>query len=151
MLKIKIIAVGKLKDKFYTDAAAEYLKRLSAFCDTEIIETAEFSRYEPPKSVEEEGREILPKLTGAVIVLDSGGDNPTSGDLTQKISDLSLRNSTLSFVIGGSHGLSSAVKSRADYILSFGKLTYPHRLARIMLLEQLYRAFMITAGRSYHK
>ena len=139
MLKVRIIAVGRLKDKHYADACAEYIKRLSAFCTVEVIET-------------EEGKDILPKIpAGTTIVLDSHGENITSQDFARKIADIQLKDSAVNFVIGGSDGLPDAVKAKASYMLSFGRMTYPHRLARVMLLEQVYRAFMINAGRAYHK
>jgi len=151
-LKIKIIACGKLKEKYYQDACAEYVKRLSAFCGVEIIETSEYSQYDTAREIEEEGKEILAKISsGAVIVLDSRGYNPSSEEFARKLSDMTMRDSVINFIIGGPNGLSDEVCRSAGYTLSFGMLTYPHRLARVMLLEQIYRAFMINAGRSYHK
>jgi 23S rRNA (pseudouridine1915-N3)-methyltransferase len=141
-VKIKIIACGKLKERYYQDACAEYIKRLSAFCTVEIIELAENA----------ESKDILSKITtGAVIVLDPHGENITSETFAEKIEEIKMHHSTVTFIIGGSDGLPCEVKKKANYMLSFGKMTYPHRLARVMLLEQIYRAFMIAAGRSYHK
>lgn len=158
-MNVNIIAVGSLKEKFFIDAAAEYVKRLTRFCSLKIIEIGERN------DLEREAADILSKLdkNGAgrersvrppqyVIVLDVGGSPLTSEKFAQKIDGLKTNGvSEVTFIIGSSEGLSESVKKRADMLLSFGEFTYPHRLVRVMLLEQIYRAFTINAGMPYHK
>lgn len=159
MLNIRIICVGKFKEKYWEAASAEYMKRLGAYCSISVTEVKEeklpahASRADEEKVIEKEGRSILEK-TGSgdyVIALDIDGRELSSGQLASKIAEISFTNSTIDFVIGGSFGLSDEVKSRAALRLSFGKITLPHQLARIVLLEQVYRAFKINAGETYHK
>jgi 23S rRNA (pseudouridine1915-N3)-methyltransferase len=159
MLNIRIICVGKFKEKYWEAASAEYMKRLGAYCNISVIEVKEeklpahASRADEENVITKEGRSILDK-TGSgdyVIALDIGGRELSSEDLAARIADISFTNSTIDFVIGGSLGLSRDVKSRAALRLSFGRITLPHQLARIVLLEQIYRAFKINAGETYHK
>ena len=159
MLNIRIICVGKFKEKYWEAASAEYMKRLGAYCSVSVTEVKEeklpahASRADEENVIIKEGKSILEK-TGAgdyVIALDIGGRELSSEDLAAKISEISFTSSTIDFVIGGSLGLSREVKSRAQLRLSFGKITLPHQLARIVLLEQIYRAFKINAGETYHK
>jgi len=159
MLNIRIICVGKFKEKYWEAASAEYMKRLGAYCNISVTEVKEeklpahASRADEEKVIEKEGEAILAK-TGAgdyVIALDIGGRGLSSEELASKLADISFTNSSITFIIGGSLGLSSEVKSRASLRLSFGKMTLPHQLARIVLLEQVYRAFKINAGETYHK
>ena len=159
MLNIRIICVGKFKEKYWEAASAEYMKRLGAYCNISVIEVKEeklpvhASRADEENVITKEGRSILDK-TGSgdyVIALDIGGRELSSEDLAARIADISFTNSTIDFVIGGSLGLSKEVKSRAALRLSFGRITLPHQLARIVLLEQVYRAFKINAGETYHK
>ena len=159
MLNIRIICVGKFKEKYWEAASAEYMKRLGAYCNISVIEVKEeklpahASRADEENVITNEGRSILDK-TGSgdyVIALDIGGRELSSEDLAARIADISFTNSTIDFVIGGSLGLSKEVKSRAALRLSFGRITLPHQLARIVLLEQVYRAFKINAGETYHK
>ena len=159
MLNIRIICVGKFKEKYWEAASAEYMKRLGAYCNVSVTEVKEeklpahASRADEEKVIEKEGRAILEK-TGAgdyVIALDIGGRELSSEQLASKMAEISFTSSTINFVIGGSLGLSAEVKSRAALRLSFGKITLPHQLARIVLLEQVYRAFKINAGETYHK
>ncbi len=159
MLNIKIICVGKFKEKYWEAASAEYMKRLGAYCSVSVTEVKEeklpahASRADEENVIMKEGKSILDKIgTGDyVVALDIGGRELSSEDLAAKIAQISFTNSTIAFVIGGSLGLSNEVKSRAALRLSFGKITLPHQLARIVLLEQIYRAFKINAGETYHK
>ncbi|MDR3318199.1 MAG: 23S rRNA (pseudouridine(1915)-N(3))-methyltransferase RlmH [Clostridiales bacterium] len=156
-MKFRIITVGKLKEKYLAEACAEYVKRLSPYAAVEVIEIPE-SEYgreaagDVSRAVAQESAEILKRITaGATVVLDCDGENPSSPELSAKLNFFMQTSAVISFVIGGSHGLTDGLKTRADYRLSFGKMTYPHQLMRVMLLEQLYRACMINANRAYHK
>lgn len=153
-MNINIICIGKIKESFYRDAVAEYAKRLTRFCKFNIVELAE-SRLEGNdinKVKLNEGKSILSKLKGYVIILDLGGNMLSSPDLAEKIDSLQSSGvSQISFVIGGSYGLSDEVKQKADFSLCFGKMTYPHQLMRVILSEQIYRAFMINSNSEYHK
>ncbi len=153
-MNINIICIGKIKESFYRDAVAEYAKRLTRFCKFNIVELAE-SRLEGNeinKVKLNEGKSILSKLKGYVIILDLGGNMLSSPDLADKIESLQSGGvSQISFVIGGSYGLSDEVKQKADFSLCFGKMTYPHQLMRVILSEQIYRAFMINSNSEYHK
>lgn len=159
-MNIKIIAVGKLKEKYLKDAVNEYMKRLSAYAKVEIIEIAD--EKEPDnasdKDIEiikkKEGNKILDKIKDReyVILLDVEGKLISSEDLAEKLADLSLTgDSNLVFVIGGSNGVSEEVRRKADFKLSFSKMTFPHQLMRVILLEQVYRGFKINRGEAYHK
>ena len=159
MLNIKIICVGKFKEKYWEAASAEYMKRLGAYCSVSVTEVKEeklpahASRADEENVIIKEGKSILDKIGSGdyVVALDIGGRELSSEELAAKIAQISFTNSTIVFVIGGSLGLSKEVKSRAAMRLSFGKITLPHQLARIVLLEQIYRAFKINAGEAYHK
>ena len=159
MLNIRIICVGKFKEKYWEAASAEYMKRLGAYCNVSVIEVKEeklpahASRADEENVIIKEGKSILDKIVSGdyVIALDIGGKELSSEDLAAKIAETSFTSSTIDFVIGGSLGLSKDVKSRAALRLSFGRITLPHQLARIVLLEQIYRAFKINAGETYHK
>lgn len=159
-MNISIISVGKIKEKFLKAAIDEYSKRLSKYCKLNIIEVPDEKTPDNASSKEEniikekEGNLILKHIkdTNFVIALDLKGKSITSEDLSQLIGNCRLTgNSTISFVIGGSLGLSQQVLSRADYKLSFSKMTFPHQLFRVMLLEQIYRSFRILSGEPYHK
>ena len=154
MLRIKIVAVGNLKEKYFVDAVKEYSKRITPFAKLEICEIQEanssISNIEQIKNVE--GQKILSELDGFVVVLDSGGKQLTSPELAEFLKEKAVSGvSKISFVIGGSVGLSDEVKQRANLKLSMSKMTFPHHLARAMLLEQIYRAFKISDGGKYHK
>ena len=159
MLNIKIICVGKFKEKYWEAASAEYMKRLGAYCSVSVTEVKEeklpahASRADEENVIIKEGKSILDKIGSGdyVVALDIGGRELSSEELAAKIAQISFTNSAIDFVIGGSLGLSNEVKSRAALRLSFGKITLPHQLARIVLLEQIYRAFKINAGETYHK
>lgn len=156
MLAVNIICVGKIKESYFRDAIAEYSKRLGRFCKLNIVEVEEElqkgdSIKEIDRVKQKEGERIISKLSGTVIALDSKGKELTSNGLAEYIENISLTNSVISFVIGGSNGLSNEVKTKADNMLSFGKVTYPHQLMRVILTEQIYRAFMINSNSAYHK
>ena len=152
-MKINIVCVGKIKEKFFVEAINEYAKRLSRFCDLKIIEVEEESKMSnTDKKCEIESENLLEKCGGIIVALDSSGKLLSSPEIANFIK-LKTNNgiSEISFVIGGSNGLSQNLKSRADLVLSFGKITFPHQLFRVVLLEQIYRAFTILEGLPYHK
>ena len=146
MIKLNVIVVGKLKEKFFTEAVNEYVKRISRFAEVKIIELAE------GKSLEAEGEEIIKKLVGTVVVTDVQGTLVSSEDIAKIIKNSALNGkSTISVVIGSSEGLCDKVKKLADHRISFGRVTYPHQLMRVILAEQLYRAMTILNNVTYHK
>lgn len=156
-MKFTIIAVGKLKERFWVDACAEYLKRLQPYAKTTVIEVAD---VDPAKAggdvaaIEREGAAVLKVVSerSHVIVLAIDGKQASSEELAARIDKLALSGiSEIVFIIGGSCGTSAAVRSRADEALSFGRITLPHNLARVVLLEQLYRACKISRNEPYHK
>ena len=158
IMKINIIAVGKIKEQYLKDAIDEYKKRLSKFCNLSIIEVDEcVAKVENDsnikKSIEEESKEIISKIKNEyVIALDIEGKEFTTLELQKKFNDIKLNGaSEISFIIGGSYGLSDTVKKRADLRLSFSKLTFPHQLFRVILMEQIYRVFKIESNEPYHK
>lgn len=160
MLKLTLITVGHIKEKYFKDASSEYEKRLSAFCKLNIIELEPERLPEAPsdalieKALDFEAEKILSKVPDGsfLIPLCIEGKELDSVELSKKLSAAALNGeSSICFVIGGSYGLSDKVKQRADLKLSMSKMTFPHRLARIMLLEQIYRAFKIDRGGTYHK
>lgn len=160
MLSVHVICVGKLKETYLRDACAEYEKRLSAYCRLTVTEVAEARIPENPSPAQieaglrEEGERILAKIpNGAKIaaLCIEGGQMP-SEDFSRSLEALTVEGvSRVSFLIGGSWGLSPEVKRRAGWQLSFSKMTFPHQLARVMLFEQLYRAFQISHSGKYHK
>lgn len=156
-MNIDIICVGKLKEKFFRDACAEYEKRLSAYCKiqiTELAETPVSSDGEIPRALESEGAKILAKIPkdAHIICMCVEGKNISSKELSSHISELKCRGkSRICVIIGGSNGICADIKKRADFRLSMSKMTFPHHLARVMILEQIYRAFKIEEGASYHK
>ena len=159
-MKITVITVGKIKEKYLRDAVAEYVKRLSRYCKLEIIEVAdEKTPDQASETVEEqirdkEGERILKYIRDDmyVITLEIGGKMVSSEELADKINMLGIRGqSSVAFVIGGSIGLGREVLKRSDYALSFSKMTFPHQLMRVILLEQVYRSYRINNGEPYHK
>lgn len=156
-MKLKIVAVGKIKESYFRDAIAEYVKRTSRFAALEIVEVAECTFNGEPnakqieKIVQTEGQAILQKLEGFVVAMDIDGQQLSSVELSNVIRKNKLTNSTFTFVIGGSNGLSDEVKSKANLRCSFGKITLPHQLFRVVLCEQLYRACCIENNVAYHK
>lgn len=151
MMTINIVCVGNLKEKFWREACQEYQKRLSRFCKLKIIEIEEQNNLSPQKTLEKEGSEILKHIFGKGILLAIEGTQYSSEDFAQKLEKEALTSSELTFVIGSSCGVSEEVKNAIKEKISFGKPTFPHNLARIMLLEQIYRGFMINNGSTYHK
>ncbi len=152
MITIRVVCVGNLKEKFWIDAAEEYQKRLSRFCKLEIVELVEQNKFDNIEKIKNvEGEEIIHSLSGKNILLDVNGKIISSEQFADKIKSLSLQTSTITFVIGGSYGVSDAVKTKIEDKLSFGKATFPHNLARVILLEQIYRSFMINSNSKYHK
>ncbi len=159
-MRIKIICVGKLKEKYLKDGIAEYQKRLSRFCKFEIVELADektpdkASSSEKDRIMEKEGQRILNKIgqRDYVIALAIEGKQFPSEAFSQQLNSISINGiSDITFIIGGSLGLTKEVKSRANMLMSFGLFTLPHQLMRLVLIEQIYRAFMITEGSPYHK
>ena len=159
-MKIKIVTVGKLKEKYLKDGIAEYSKRLSRFANLEMIELADektpdrASDSENQKILELEGTRILSKIgeRDFVIVLAIEGKTLSSEEFSKQLEQAPINGfSTLTFVIGGSLGLSPQIKKRANLSISFGRLTLPHQLMRLVLVEQIYRAFTIQQGSPYHK
>ena len=172
-MNITVISVGKIKEKYFTAAIDEYSKRLSRFAKLNIIEVGDEkipdnasekeelqikdkegeSEKEMEQIKEKEGNKILAKLpqNSFVVTLCIEGKEHSSEELAKKIADISMTSSHITFIIGGSLGLSDTVKSKSALRLSFGKMTLPHQLMRVVLLEQIYRAFKINNNESYHK
>lgn len=160
MLSVYLICVGKLKEKFYKDACAEYIKRLSAYCKLTVVEIPEFKLSKDPtlgeiaNALEKEGDAIRAKIPpgSRVVALCVEGRMRSSEELPQMFPVPGRSpDKHLVFVIGGSYGLHPSIKAEAGAQLSMSPMTFPHHLARVMLLEQLYRAFKISEGSSYHK
>ncbi|MBO5223623.1 MAG: 23S rRNA (pseudouridine(1915)-N(3))-methyltransferase RlmH [Clostridia bacterium] len=150
MKKINIVCVGKLKEQYLKDGIAEYTKRLSRYASVTVKEITDYAT-DDNTCIEKESSLILPALKGYVIVLDIGGKQLTSPELAQSVDRAFVTNSEVTFVIGGSKGFDDRVRKKADMTLSFGKVTFPHQLVRLMLFEQIYRSFCITEGTPYHK
>ncbi len=159
-MKITIISVGKIKEKYFTDAIAEYTKRLSKYCKLNFVEVKDEKTKENASSVEEdlvkdtEGKKILDKISDStkVIALAIDGKEYDSIGLAKQIEEYRVSgDSDLTFIIGGSLGLHKSVLERADLELSFSKMTFPHQLMRVILLEQIYRSFRIINNEPYHK
>lgn len=160
MQKVTILCVGKLKEKFYADAVSEYTKRLSRYCKLEIIELSEERLPEAPSpaqidaALSKEADAIRGKLppSASVIAMCVEGKTRSSEELARLMADTASRGeSHLVFLIGGSFGLHPSIKELAAVKLSMSPMTFPHHLARVMLLEQIYRAYQINAGTKYHK
>jgi 23S rRNA (pseudouridine1915-N3)-methyltransferase len=160
MQKVSVLCVGKLKEKFYADAVAEYSKRLSRYCKLEIVELPEERLPEDPSPAQidaalaREAEAIRGKLpaSATLIALCVEGKERSSPELARLLADCANRGeSQLAFLIGGSFGLHPSIKSQAVERLSMSLMTFPHHLARVMLLEQIYRAYQINSGTKYHK
>lgn len=143
---IKIICVGKLKEKYLTDACLEYKKRISKYTNIELIELKD-------SNIQKEKEEILKHLDKKdyIITLQLDGESIDSVELAKKIDKIFLTNPNITFIIGGSDGIDDEIKRLSNYALSFSKLTFPHQLFRVMLLEQIYRCFKILNNETYHK
>lgn len=159
-MNIRIICIGKLKEKYWQDASNEYIKRLKPFCNIEIVELKEYKITKNPSPKDEEivkikeGEAILSKIKDGdyVISLEILGKQISSGVMAKKMIGITNQGySDFDFVIGGSLGLSDEVSKRANFKLSFSLMTFPHQMMRVILLEQIYRSFMINKGTSYHK
>ena len=159
-MKVTIITVGKIKEKYLKDAIAEYTKRLSKYCKLEIIEVADEKTPDNASEVVEEqirakeGERLLKYVKdGAyVITLEINGKQLTSEQFAEKIETLGIQGTShIIFIIGGSIGLGQEVLARSNYALSFSKMTFPHQLMRVVLLEQVYRSYRIINGEPYHK
>lgn len=160
MLGIKLVCVGKMREKFYIEAFEEYRKRLGTYCRLECVELAEQRLPERPSpgeiaaALEREGAEILKNIPADAYAaaLCVEGREKSSEELSALLTERELSGKPkLCFLIGGSYGMSESVKARADLKLSMSKMTFPHHLARVMLAEQIYRAFKIAEGSRYHK
>lgn len=149
---ITIISVGKLKEKYLNDGINEYLKRLSKYMKVELIEVEDVS-FDKEKTLKEEARNIQKRLNlkSYIITLEIDGKELTSLELSDLINKISINNSDITFIIGGSYGLDDSIKQLSNYKLSFSKLTFPHQLFRLILLEQIYRSYKIINNETYHK
>lgn len=159
-MNITVIAIGKLKEKYWTDAVKEYSKRLGGYCNLNIIELKESPLRANPSAADEEavkvaeGNDILSRIkpTDFVITLEIKGKGLSSEQLADKIEDLAINGkSSIVFIIGGSLGLSQEVSKRSNFKLSFSAMTFPHQMMRVILLEQIYRSFKIIRNEAYHK
>ncbi len=150
---IKILCVGKIKETFFKDAISEYNKRLSKYTNLQIIEVDDINSDNINIILDKEKELLIKHITSKdyVITLEIEGKQLDSLELAKKIEGLQIYNSNIVFIIGGSYGLHQQIKDRADFKLSFSKLTFPHQLFRIILLEQIYRAYKIINNESYHK
>lgn len=160
MMNIQIICVGKLKEKYWNDAVAEYSKRLKSYCSLTVTELKEARLADNPSAAdelrvkEEEGRAILKQIreNDYVVTLEIQGKALSSEELAAKLDQLGVAGkSRVDFIIGGSLGLSAEVSRRADFRLSFSRMTFPHQMMRVILLEQIYRSFKINRHETYHK
>lgn len=160
MLGVKLICVGKMKEKYYMDAVAEYTKRLRAYCKFEIVELPEYRLGDNPSdkeieaALEKEAHEIEKQIPpgAAVVAMCIEGKKKSSVELAKQMAQWAASGkSRLCFLIGGSFGMHPGIKQRADLKLSMSDMTFPHHLARVMLVEQIYRGFTINEGSRYHK
>lgn len=159
-MKITVLTVGKIKEKYLRDAIAEYTKRLSRYCKLETIEVAD---EKTPDNASENAEEMIRQKEAErllkyiredayLITLEIGGKQLTSEEFSEKIEKLGIQGTShITFVIGGSIGIGKAVLEKSDYALSFSKMTFPHQLMRVILLEQIYRGYRIMSGEPYHK
>ena len=150
---IKIITVGSIKEKYLKDAIEEYQKRLKKYTDLEIVEIKDEGLLPAKQAMEKEAEKINKHINEKeyIITLEIEGKELTSEELSKKIEDILIINSNITFIIGGSYGIDKSIKDKAKYHLSFSKMTFPHQLFRVLLLEQIYRAFKIMNNESYHK
>ena len=150
---IKIIAVGNIKEKYLKEAIEEYKKRISKYSNLEIIEVKDESYDDIKKVLEVESEKIEKHLNDRdyIITLEIDGKEYSSEEFASKLDNILMENSNLTFIIGGSYGLSDRIKSKSKLALSFSKMTFPHQLFRVILLEQIYRSYKINNNESYHK
>ena len=150
---IKIICVGKIKEKFLIDAVEEYVKRIKKYSKIKIIEVNDINDLSVDVILKKEKLLIEKYIepNDFVICLDINGEELDSVSLAKKIDKIQLNNSKITFVVGGSYGIDESIKKRSDYLLSFSKLTFPHQLFRVLLVEQIYRSYKIMNNESYHK
>ena len=157
MIKINVVAVGKVKEKYFSDGINEYKKRLGKFCEFTITEIAEENYNKIDEALikqikEKEGEKILPYLKGSVFAMAIEGKKYSSEKFANKIkATVDGGQGVITFVIGGSYGLSDKIKKKANELISFSDMTFPHTMFRLMLVEQVYRAFSIIGGSAYHK
>lgn len=149
---IKIITVGKIKEKYLADAINEYLKRLSKYTKINLIEVPD-ENFDITKTLETEKKSILKYVSEKdyIITMEIDGKELSSIEFARKIDEIQINNSNICFIIGGSYGLSDEIKKMSNFKLSFSKMTFPHQLFRLILLEQIYRAYKINNNESYHK
>ncbi len=149
---IRIICVGKIKESYFRDAISEYQKRLSKYTKLEIVEVSDFDG-DKTTILEKESELILKNLKekSYIITLEIDGEQIASEEFSTKINKILINNSDITFIIGGSYGLSDKVKNMSNYKLSFSKMTFPHQLFRVILLEQIYRGYKILNNETYHK
>lgn len=159
MLRVKLVVLGKLKEKYWADAAKEYIKRLSGYCRIEVCEIKDSAVPENPSLGEidavlsKEAEEIIRQIGSIrnVVSLCIEGKSISSEELSEMLGTAEMNGGSIAFVIGSSHGLHESVKKLSCSRISFSRMTFPHQLARIMLLEQIYRGFKIKKGENYHK
>lgn len=158
-MNINVICIGKLKEKYWVDAIEEYKKRLGAFCSVNVVELKEAklpknsSKADEENVIKQEGEEILARISDGdfVVACEVAGKLLSSEELAGEVEAAAFRHSTIDFLIGGSLGLSAAALRRANLAFSFGRITMPHQLARVVLFEQIYRSFKIINNETYHK
>ncbi len=150
---IKLITVGSIKEKYLKEAIEEYSKRIKKYTNLEIIEVKDEGLVEETKAITLEGEKIKKHLSPKdyIITMEIDGKEMTSIEFSEKIDQILIENSNITFVIGGSYGLSTEIKQLAKMHLSFSKMTFPHQLFRVMLLEQIYRSYKIINNENYHK
>lgn len=150
---IKIITVGQIKEKYLQDAINEYKKRLSKYTNIEVIEVKDEGLVEEVKAIKLEAEKIKKHINDRdyIVTLEIEGKQMTSVEFANKIDNILIENSNIDFIIGGSYGLSDDIKNMSRLHLSFSKMTFPHQLFRVLLLEQIYRTYKINNNESYHK
>lgn len=149
MRKLELLCVGKIKEKYYRDGIDEYLKRLGRFAEVSVAELPDLA--DDGRAAELESKALLARMSGFTVLTDLRGRALDSAEFSRLVCGAYLRAPKVQLVIGGSRGVTDEVRARADAVVSFGKITYPHRLMRLIAAEQLYRAFCIEAGTEYHK
>lgn len=150
---IKLIVIGQIKENYLKDAIEEYKKRISKYTNIEIIEVKDEGLVEAEKAIKLEGEKINKYLNDKdyIITMEIEGKELTSIEFAKKIDSILIENSNITFIIGGSYGIANEIKNKARMHLSFSKMTFPHQLFRLLLLEQIYRAYKINNNESYHK